>query len=907
MTGLPVTWNLDFIDSQYRLWKSDPAGVSRQWQVFFEGFELGAAAEGKTGIIFDKKQAFLQSHVEELIYRYRDVGHLSACLDPLASCRTHHPLLDLAAFKLGEDDLHRTFFTPHLAQSNEATLREIVSMLRETYCGTVGVEYMHLQDPAERRWLQHRMEPDRNRPKLSAEDRLRILDKLAQATQFDRFLHNRYLGQKRFSIDGAEVIVALLDELVRHAAEIDCREVILGMAHRGRLNVQTNVLGKPVAAVFCEFEDNYDPGDMVGSGDVKYHNGYAADVEIAPHRTMHMLLASNPSHLEAVDPVVEGIARARQEQIGERGRERVLPVLIHGDAAFCGQGVVFETLNLSQLEGYRTGGTVHMVINNQIGFTTVPEDARSTRYSTDVAKMLMVPIFHVHGEDPEAAVHIARLACDYRNEFGKDVVIDVVCYRRYGHNEGDEPYYTQPQMYDRIKERPPLFQIYSEKLMREGLATRERIEQARQEFNRELEEAYNSTHGQQCPVPSVRLFEHWESLKPGYSHEPLETGVAAPRLVLLARKLHSLPQGFSIHPKLEHILDRRLEAVEKNDGIDWANAESLAFASLLTEGVAVRLSGQDSRRGTFSQRHSVLVDTRTGDHCTPLSTLDESQAPFSVYDSMLSENAILGFEYGYSLAAPRSLVIWEAQFGDFVNNGQVVIDQFISSAQTKWQVMNGLVLLLPHGLEGQGPEHSSGRIERFLQLCAEDNIQVCNATTPAQYFHLLRRQVKRDFRKPLVLMTPKSLLRHPKAVSKLSDLESGHFHEMLDDAGITGPPRRVLICSGKVYYDLLERRETLQTPDLAILRLEQFYPFPSEQIKAVTAGCMNAEEWLWVQEEPRNMGGWTFVQHRLEMTIGRDIGYIGRREAAAPASGHSRVYREEQSAILDEAVGPLKQ
>ena len=904
--GLPIAWNLDFIDSQYRLWKSDPAGVSRQWQAFFEGFELGAATEGKTGIIFDKKQAFLQSHVEELIYRYRDVGHLLACLDPLADCRADHPLLDLAAFKLGEDDLDRTFFTPHLAQSNEATLREIVSMLKETYCGTVGVEYMHLQDPAERRWLQHRMEPVRNRPKLSAEDRLRILDKLAQATQFDRFLHSRYLGQKRFSIDGAEVIIALLDEFVRHAAEIDCREVILGMAHRGRLNVQTNILGKPVAAVFCEFEDNYDPGDMVGSGDVKYHNGYAAEVEIAPHRTVRMLLASNPSHLEAVDPVVEGIARARQEKLREGGRKLVVPVLIHGDAAFCGQGVVFETLNLSQLEGYRTGGTVHIVINNQIGFTTVPEDARSTRYSTDVAKMLMVPIFHIHGEDPEAAVHIARLACDYRSELGKDVVIDVVCYRRYGHNEGDEPYYTQPQMYDRIKERPPLVEIYSEKLMREGLVTRERVEQARQEFNRELDEAYTSMHGRQCPVPPIRLFENWESLKPGYSHEPLETGVAAPRLISLARKLHSLPKGFSIHPKLERILDRRLEAVEKNDGIDWANAEALAFASLLTEGISVRLSGQDSRRGTFSQRHGVLVDTKTGDHYTPLSTLDESQAPFSVYDSMLSENAVLGFEYGYSLAAPRSLVIWEAQFGDFANNGQVIIDQFISSAQTKWQVMSGLVLLLPHAFEGQGPEHSSGRLERFLQLCAEENLQVCNATTPAQYFHLLRRQVKRDFRKPLVVMTPKSLLRHPKAVSKLSDLESGQFREILDDAGMTAAARRVLICSGKIYYDLLERREALQTPNPAILRLEQFYPFPSERIRAVTAGCLNAEEWLWVQEEPRNMGGWTFLQHRLKETIGKDIGYIGRREAAAPASGHTRVYREEQSAILDEAVGPLK-
>ncbi len=906
MTGLPLAWNLDFIDAQYRLWKADPSRVSRQWQDFFAGFELGAAAEGKPGIIFDKKQAFLQSHVEELIYRYRDVGHLLACLDPLASCPAGHPLLDLAAFKLSEDDLDRTFFTPHLGQAKETTLREIVSLLKETYCGAVGVEYMHLQDPGERHWLQHRMEPLRNRPAFGAEDKLRILDKITEATLFDRFLHNRYLGQTRFSIAGAEASIALLNELVRHAAGNGCREVILGMAHRGRLNVQVDVLEKPVAAVFCEFEDKYNPDDLVGSGDLKYHNGYAAEVEIAPHGKVHMLLAPNPSHLEAVDPVVEGNARARQEQLGERGRERLLPVLLHGEAAFCGQGVVFETLNLSQLAGYATGGTVHIVINNQIGFTTAPEDARSTRYSTDVAKMLMVPIFHVHGEDPEAAVHIAKLACDYRREFGKDVVIDLVCYRRYGHNEGDEPYYTQPQMYDRIKERPPLVEIYSEKLIAEGFATRERIEQARQEFNRKLEEAYDAMQGKQCPVPAVRLFENWESLKPGYSHEPVETGVAAPQLVSLARKLHSLLEGFSLHPKLERILERRWEAVEKNEGIDWANAEALAFASLLTEGVPVRLSGQDSRRGTFSQRHSVLVDRKTGRHFTPLGSLDEGQAPFFGYDSALSENAVLGFEYGYSQAAPGSLVIWEAQFGDFINNAQVVIDQFISSAQAKWQVMSGLVLLLPHAYEGQGPEHSSGRLERFLQSCAEENIQVCNATTPAQYFHLLRRQVKRDFRKPLVVMTPKSLLRHPKAVSKIAEMESGHFREMLADAGMAAAPRRVLICSGKVYYDLLERRETLQMADPAILRLEQFYPFPSEQIKAVTADCLNADEWFWVQEEPRNMGGWTFVQHRLQETIGKEIGYIGRREAASPASGHQRVYKEEQSALLDEAVGPLK-
>lgn len=902
----PFAWNADFIDSQYKLWKSDPSRVSRDWQLFFEGFELGGGAEGKPREVCEKEEVLRQSHVEELVYRYRDLGHLLACLDPLESCPLDHPLLSLSAFKLTEEDLDRAFYTPHLAHWGESRLRDIISMLRETYCRTVGAEFMHLQDPAERLWLEERMEVVRNRPRLEAGEKLRILEKLCHSALLDHFLHTKYLGQKRFSIEGADVIVPMLDMLVLRAAESGCREIILGMAHRGRLNVQANVLGKPYADVFCEFEDNYDPDSMVGSGDVKYHKGYMADVELPGGKSIRLLLATNPSHLESVDPVVEGIARARQEQTGEAGRRLVLPVLIHGDAAFSGQGVVFETLNLSQLEGYRTGGTIHIVINNQIGFTTLPEDARSTRYSTDVAKMLMAPIFHIHGEDPETAVHIARLACDYRYEFEKDVVIDVVCYRRYGHNEGDEPYYTQPQMYDRIKARPPLLQIYSGKLEEEGLITGERLEQLKNGISRELEEAYDSMHGKQCPVPHVGLYEVWRDFSGAYGQEPPETGVPEDRLLWLVRRLQSVPEGFSAHPKLARILKRRLDTVEAGEGIDWANAEALALASLLTEGTPVRLSGQDSRRGTFSQRHSVLVDTKTGEHYTPLDGLDEKQARFSVYDSMLSENGVLGFEYGYSLAHPTSLVIWEAQFGDFANNAQVVIDQYIAGSQSKWRILSGLALLLPHGLEGQGPEHSSARLERFLQLCAEDNIQVCNPTTPAQYFHLLRRQARWDVRKPLVVMTPKSLLRHPLAVSHLRDLASGRFREVLDDPLHVESPQRVLICSGKVYYDLLERRERVGSSLPAILRLEQFYPFPTEQLKAVISQYRSAEECLWVQEEPRNMGGWGFVRPRLKDLIGKDPVYVGRVEAASPASGHLRIYREEQSAILDEAVGPLK-
>jgi len=899
---LPLSLNADFIDSQYQLWKSSPDRVSREWRAFFEGFELGAFPEHEAAGLCDKAQVMRQSHVEELIYRYRDLGHLLACLDPLVSCAVDHPLLTLSAFNLSESDLDRTFYTPHFPHAERMPLREVLHVLKETYCRTIGVEYMHLQDPRERRWLQERMEPVRNQPNLTREERVRILRKLVQATIFEQFLHARYVGQKRFSIEGAEVVVAMLDSLVQDAARQGYREIILGMAHRGRLNVQVNVLEKPYGEIFCEFEDNYNPDALVGSGDVKYHKGFLSDIRTDEGYPMRIVLVNNPSHLESVDPVVEGVARARQEHFtGQDGRLRVLPILIHGDAGFSGQGVVFETLNLSQLDGYRTGGTVHIIINNQIGFTTLPEHARSTRYSTDVAKMLMVPIFHVHGEDPDAAVHVTRLANEYRREFGKDVVIDVVCYRRYGHNEGDEPYFTQPLMYARIKDRPPAYQFYSKGLISDGVITREEMERMERDTGECLDRSYREAHGKTCEIPEPRFFEDWHGIHGNYSHEAVETAVSGETLLLLARKLDAYPEGFSVHKRLERILHRRLEAVEKSEGIDWATAEALAFASLLIEGAPVRLSGQDSRRGTFSQRHSVLVDTQTGEEFTPLNHLASNQAPFMGYDSILSENAVLGFEYGYSLASPRSLTIWEAQFGDFANNAQVVIDQYIASAEAKWSRLSGLVLLLPHSFEGQGPEHSSARLERFLQLCAGDNIQVCNATTPAQYFHLLRRQVKRDLRKPLIVMTPKSLLRHPRAVSKLADLTSGRFREVLDDEAGIESPRCVIFCSGKIYYDLLARREESDVSDVAIVRIEQFYPFPVQQLKEIVSQYESAAEWLWVQEEPQNMGGWSFMHPRLAELIGRAVGYVGRPPAASPAVGLLNVHRQEQEAVLNKA------
>ena len=903
--ALTGAWNADFIDEQYELWKSDPSKVPRDWQFFFEGFELASTRDAEVVMVCDEDQVSRQARVEALVYRYRDLGHLLACLDPLAACSTDHPLLNPTAFGLAEDDLNREFYTHLFPGKNQAPLSEILQALKETYCRSIGVEYMHLQDPAERRWLQERMEPNRNRPVLNKQEKVQILTKLYQASLFEQFLHKKYLGQTRFSLEGAESLIPMLDVLFARVAEQGCLELILGMAHRGRLNVQVNVLGKSHEEIYCEFESNYDPDTIFGAGDVKYHNGYLADVTTANNRVIRALLVNNPSHLESVNPVVEGFARARQDMLaGNNGQKLVLPLLIHGDAAFAGQGVVAETLNMSQLEGYSTGGTVHIVINNQIGYTTLPDDARSTRYSTDMAKMLMVPIFHVHGENPEALIYVTKLACDYRAEFAKDVVIDLVCYRRYGHNEGDEPYFTQPQMYERIKERPPLYKIYGEQLRAENVVGDEEEKGIAAAINERLETAFQAVREQVCVLPKASIYEDWDGIHGEYSHGPVKTGVPKTELLSLARKLNTIPKDFSVHPKLADLFKKRLGALESGAGIDWANSESLAFASLLVERVPVRLSGQDCRRGTFSQRHSVLVDTNTGDRLVPLNGLDEQQAPFNVYDSLLSEVGVVGFEYGYSLAQPHGLTIWEAQFGDFANNAQSVIDLYITSGESKWQRLSGLVMLLPHGLEGLGPEHSSARLERFLQLCAVENIQVCNPTTPAQYFHLLRRQVRREFRKPLIVMTPKSLLRNPLAVSRLSELNSGSFHEVLADDTMKKAPRRVVFCSGKIYYELFQRRQDLKAFDIGIVRLEQFYPFPETQLEKVVAKCSGAKEWCWVQEEPENMGGWSFVRPRLASLVQKHIKYIGRKEAASPATGFRNIYRREQAAVVEEAVGP---
>jgi 2-oxoglutarate dehydrogenase E1 component len=903
---IPEALNIDYLDEQYRRYKADPESVSREWRVFFYGFDIGQQKGGAAPVSAGPSPECdpAQAQVAELILRYRQLGHLLACMDPLSACPTAHPLLDLESFGLGPAHLQRTYATPQFDFRPQATLQEIVAILKQTYCRSVGVEYMHLQDPDERTWLQARMEPVRNQPPLSVDEQRRILEKLTRSAMFEQFLNKRYVAVTRFSLEGGDGVIPMLDALLRKLAQLGAEEIVLGMAHRGRLNVQANLLNRPVEEIIAEFENCYDSSQLVGAGDVKYHKGYLGDVDLGADGRLQALLVNNPSHLEAVSPVVLGIARARQERRGEAGQRQVVPILVHGDAAFAGQGVVAETLNLSQLKGYKTGGTLHVVINNQIGYTTLPDDARSTRYATDMAKMLMVPIFHVHGENPEALAHVIRLAAEYRHAFAKDVVVDVVCYRRFGHNEGDEPYFTQPLMYDRIQNRPSPHKIYAEQLVAAGVATAQQVAALEKEATRRMEAAYDEVRNSACPFPEARFFKEWEGYTDRYSHQPVATAVPEKRLVALARRINALPPGFAPHSKIKLLLNRRLEAVEKGLGIDWGNAEALAFASLLEEGIPIRLSGQDSGRGTFSQRHVVLHDRKNGESYLPLGSLGDGAARFEVFDSPLSEYGVMGFEYGHALARPDGLTLWEAQFGDFSNNAQSVIDLFIASGETKWRRLCGLVLLLPHGWEGLGPEHSSARLERFLQLCADDNMQVCDVTTPAQYFHLLRRQAKAAFRKPLVLMTPKSLLRHPRAVSSMAELNAGEFAPVLDDPVRPEKATRVLFCGGKVYYQLLQRREELATAKVAIVRLEQYYPFPEQQLAEVLKHYPKAQDWLWVQEAPENMGAWSFVRPRLEALVGKPLTYIGRKPSASPATGFPAIYKAEQAALSDQAVGP---
>ncbi|WP_456565498.1 multifunctional oxoglutarate decarboxylase/oxoglutarate dehydrogenase thiamine pyrophosphate-binding subunit/dihydrolipoyllysine-residue succinyltransferase subunit [Blastococcus sp. SYSU D00695] len=845
-----------------------------------------------------------EARVIEVIEAYRRNGHLMADTDPLEFKVRTHPDLDILQHGLTLWDLDRQFPVGGFAGERMMALRDILGVLRNSYCRTVGVEYMHITDPEEREWIQQRVEVKAEQP--DREKQKHVLGRLNAAEAFETFLQTKYVGQKRFSLEGGESLIPVLDEVLIASTDYGLDEVAIGMPHRGRLNVLANVLGKSYSKIFGEFEGNIDPGTVQGSGDVKYHlgatgtfrNPFSEGAEIA------VSLASNPSHLETVNPVLEGIARAKQDMLnkGESGFT-VLPVLLHGDAAFAGQGVVAETLNLSQLRGYRTGGTVHVVVNNQVGFTTSPAQSRSSLYSTDVARMIGAPVFHVNGDDPEACMRVARLAVDYRQAFKKDVVIDLVCYRRRGHNEGDDPSMTQPLMYDIIDRKRSVRKLYTEALIGRGDITLAEAEEALKDYRGQLERAFAETHDARdtsSPEPVMDPRTAQES--------DVATAISTEVLKAIGDAHVSFPPDFSPHPKLQKMLERRAAMVSEG-GIDWAMGELLAFGSLLMQGIPVRLAGQDSRRGTFVQRHAVLIDRETAAEYTPLLHLGAEQAKFFVYDSLLSEYAALGFEYGYSVANPKALVLWEAQFGDFVDGAQMVIDEFISSGEAKWGQRSGVVLLLPHGLEGQGPDHSSGRIERFLQLSAENNMTVANCTTPANYFHLLRRQALSDVHRPLVVFTPKSLLRSRAAVSAVADFTDDGFRPVLPDPGLAGRQldgsavRRVLLCSGKVAYDLLAQRESAGAQDTAIVRVEQLYPLPAEQIVAELERYPNASDVVWVQEEPANMGAWQFMAVNLpeHLPAGRRLRPVSRRASASPAVGSAKVHEVEQRQLIAQA------
>ncbi|HEX6418329.1 MAG TPA: multifunctional oxoglutarate decarboxylase/oxoglutarate dehydrogenase thiamine pyrophosphate-binding subunit/dihydrolipoyllysine-residue succinyltransferase subunit [Acidimicrobiales bacterium] len=842
-----------------------------------------------------------QMAVATLIRVYRVRGHLIADLDPLRWKEPRMaPELDPATYGLTIWDLDREFLTGGLGGRDRAALSEILRVLRDAYCRTIGIEYMHIQDLDEQHWIQEQVE-SQSQQQLDAEDQRYILERLNAAEAFERFLSTKWIGQKRFGIEGAESLIPILDAILEAAADDGLDGAVMGMPHRGRLNVLATIVGKNYDQIFREFEGTLDPDAVQGSGDVKYHLGQVGKFVSRSGGQIQVELAANPSHLEAVDPVVVGMVRARQDQINEPDAFSVLPVLMHGDAAFAGQGVVAETLNMSDIKGYRVGGTIHVVVNNQIGFTTTPEAARSGIYSTDLAKIVQAPIFHVNGDDPEACVRVARLAYAYRQRFHKDVVIDLVCYRRYGHNEGDDPSYTQPLMYAKIDQRRSVRKLFTESLVKRGQLTIEEAEQALDDFHRKLQQALEETR-QSAPPAGLRAAEPPPPLG---VLPPVETGVDRSVLDRVYGAMSGWPDGFKVHPKLARQFASRDKMVREEGQVDWATAEHLAFGSLLLEGVDIRLAGQDSRRGTFSQRHAVLVDHTDGREWAPLAHLGADQGKFWIYDSLLSEYAALGFEYGYSVANKDALVCWEAQFGDFVNGGSIVIDQFLVAAEDKWDQSSGLVLLLPHGYEGQGPEHSSGRIERFLTLCAEDNLQVCIPTTAAQYFHVLRRQMNREVRKPLVVFTPKSLLRAKAARSPLDALTAGSFGEVLDDPGVTDPAavRRVVLCAGKVGQEALVERDKRGAP-VAIVRVEQLYPWPYDQISQAVARYPGAREIVWLQEEPANMGAWAFAQDRLaERFAGsHTVLRVSRHESGSPATGSHTIHVQEQEAIIDGAL-----
>jgi 2-oxoglutarate dehydrogenase E1 component len=912
---LELAGNLAFVDEIFAAWRANPSSVDASWRRLFENGTFPAAethttnghTNGTNGIVSVAPSGAPTTGETRfgglfgLIHAYRARGHLEARLDPLDHLpRPAYPDLDPRVWGFTDADLDRDMPGGTMYGLDQpATLREIMQRLRTTYCGSIGVEMMHMLDADRRVWLQQRMEPSQNRAPIDPATQKHIYEKLVAAEALENFVHTKYVGAKRFSLEGSEALIPLLDLALERAGLHSVEEVVLGMAHRGRLNVLHNIMGKTAYDIFSEFED-IDPESMFGGGDVKYHLGFSSDHTTRAGHKLHLSLAFNPSHLEAVDPVVVGRVRAKQRRKMDDARQRVLGILVHGDAAFAGQGLVPETLNLSNLRGYRTGGTLHIIVNNQIGFTTSPTASRSTPYCTDIAKEILVPIFHVNGDDPEAVAQVVRLAMDFRREYQSDVVIDMLCYRKYGHNETDDPSFTQPLMYQKIAAMPTPRQVYGKRLIEAGVISDAEAEESVKKRAAKLDEDFKKKRTSRAKVSALAGLWKGYAGGPDAKAEEVDTGVAPDTLARIGERLTTIPDGFHPHNNIQKFIAGRVKMMAGEQPLDWSMGEALAFGTLVDEGVMIRLSGQDSRRGTFTQRHAVFVDRVNESEYMSLEHIRPGQGIMRIYDSPLSEAAVLGFEFGYSLDYPDGLVLWEAQFGDFVNGAQVIIDQFLTSSEDKWNRIAGLVLLLPHGYEGQGPEHSSARMERFLQLCAEDNIQVAYPTTPASYFHLLRRQVLRKWRKPLVVMTPKSLLRLPAATSSLADFQSGRFERILHTGETSAT--RILVCTGKVYYDLVKA----QTPTTAILRLEQLYPLSDAALKAALDRYPNATEVVFVQEEPANMGAQFFVIPRLRRVVGtRKLAAASRVESASPATGSPKAHSIEQQNLVKQAFGPI--
>ena len=900
--------NAEYVDQQYQRYCADPNSVESAWRDYFDRTAAEepvlAAAAGETEPT--RPVSALGLEVANLVHAYRELGHFVAELDPLGNQRPSQALLSLSEYGLDEKHLDQVVGTGGFLGKTDGTLRGLLAGLRATYCGTVGVEFTHIADKSQRDWLEQRIEPDFNRTPLGATDKKELLKQLCQAQGFEEFLHTRFVGQKRFSVEGAEALIPLLNWMVEQGTTDGMDELVIGMAHRGRLTVLAHVVGKPLELMLAEFAGILPHQEHAGDGDVKYHLGFSGNRIARNGKKVHLALSFNPSHLELVDPVVEGIVRAKQYYLSDNDRTRVVPLLIHGDAAFCGQGIVQETLALSEMPYWRTGGTIHVIVNNQIGFTTMPKQGRFTPYPTDVAKSIQAPIFHVNGDDPEAVAHVARLAIAFRQQFHTDVMIDLWCYRRHGHNETDEPGFTQPVMYRQITAHPTIRELYGKKLIAEGIINEAGLDRLKQEVSSRLSDAQTASKdmGPQQVMPPFGGV--WTGMQFAGADWSAVTQVNRELLPRIADAATRMPEGFTLHPKLAKLLENRRHMGQGDAPIDWGCGEMFALGSLLLEGTPIRFVGQDVQRGTFSHRHASLHDYNTGAKYFPLANLSPEQAPFIIVNTMLSELAVLGFEYGFSTADPRNLVVWEAQFGDFVNGAQAVIDQFIAAGESKWRKGSGLVMLLPHGYEGQGSEHSNGYVERFLQLCADNNMQVVMPTLPSQYFHLLRRQMIRRFRKPLVCFTPKSLLRNEAATSRLEEFTDHSFQLVLDDP--TNPPRenvkRLLLCCGKVYYTLDAARQKQNLKNVALVRVEQLYPFPTREIQQIIAKYNLAHEIVWVQEEPRNRGAWTFMEPHLRSMLPdvAVLSYIGRPEAAAPAVGKYYEHTAQEQQFVAQAL-----